>query len=352
MNKKYHGAEPWSFGSFQRVKDYNRELSKNEIRDFLASNDIFTRFKQHRKSRRYSPIYVYSRRELFQADVIFFTDPEMVKANSGFKYLFTCIDCFTKMAWAYPLKENTCEAAMNSFKDILNKCGDKPQRLNSDRGSEFICKEFKTFLREQNIFHYVSFSLRKCPIIERFQLTIQNLLYKIMAFNRSFEWTKFLDHALHIYLNRTHSTIKMSPLDGEKKANEKIVRNNLHQYFLKRGGKKQKPKFSVGDKVRIWGKRRTFQRGYDENYTREYFVIKKILTNLPVPRYTLADSKNEAIVGSFFTDELERFVPSENFEIEVKKKRKRGRIEEYLVHYIGYPSSMDEWVNKEQLVKL
>jgi len=47
-----------------------------------------------------------------------------------------------------------------------------------------------------------------------------------------------------------------------------------------------------------------------------------------------------------------RFVPSENFEIEVKKKRKRGRIEEYLVHYIGYPSSMDEWVNKEQLVKL
>ena len=130
------------------------------------------------------------------------------------------------------------------------------------------------------------------------------------------------------------------------------MRNNLHQYFLKRGGKKQKPKFSVGDKVRIWGKRRTFQRGYDENYTREYFVIKKILTNLPVPRYTLTDSKNEAIVGSFFTDELVRFVPSENFEIEVKKKRKRGRIEEYLVHYIGYPSSMDEWVNKEQLVKL
>merc|ERR1712143_102332 len=79
-----------------------------------------------------------------------------------------------------------------------------------------------------------------------------------MAFNRSFEWTKFLDQALHIYLNRTHSTIKMSPLDGEKKANEKIVRNNLHQYFLKRGGKKQKPKFSVGDKGRIWGKSSSF----------------------------------------------------------------------------------------------
>ena len=63
------------------MKAHNPQISNKEIRNFLASNEIFTRFKQHRKARHYSPIYVYSARELFQADVIFFTDSEMVKVN-------------------------------------------------------------------------------------------------------------------------------------------------------------------------------------------------------------------------------------------------------------------------------
>ena len=352
MEVDYHGKKPWSFGSFQQVKAHNPLISNKEIRNFLASNEIFTRFKQHRKGRHYSPIYVYSVCELFQADVIFFTDSEMVKVNNGYKYLFCCIDCFTKMAWVYPLKVNSCKAVMDCFKDILNKCGKKPQRLNSDRGSELICKDFETFLREQNIFHYLAYSIRKCAIVERFNLSLQNLLYKIMAYNRSLAWTTFLDQAMQIYLTRIHSTIKMSPIDAEKKQNEKIVRNNLHQYFLKRGGTKQKPKLSVGDTVRIWRKRRTFQRGYDETFTREYFIIKKVLTNLPVPRYVLADSNGELIVGAFFSDELEPFIPSDTFEIEVKDKRKRGKKVEYLVYYIGYPNTMDQWVSKSQLVKL
>ena len=352
MEEDYHGDKPWSFGSFQRVKDNNPNYTKDDIKQFLANNEIFTRFKKHRKTRKFSPIYVYTKRELFQADVIFFTNSEMVKANFGFRYLFTCIDCFSKMAWVYPLKENTCESVMNSFKDILRKCGDKPQRLNSDRGSELICKKFASFLREQSIFHYVSFSLRKCPIIERFNLTIQNLIYKIMAFNRSLEWTNFLDQAMHIYLNRVHSTIKMTPLDAEKKQNEKIVRNNLHYFFQKNRGVKQKAKFSVGDTVRIWKERRTFQRGYDENFTREHFMIKKVLRNLPVPRYVLVDSQGNPITGSFFQDEIVKFIPRDSFEIEVIKKRKKGKKEEYFVHYIGFPSSMDEWISKKQLITL
>ena len=352
MEEDYHGDKPWSFGSLQRLKENKPDHTENDIKQFLDANEIFTRFKQHRKSKKFSPIYVYSRRELFQADTVFFTDAEMVKANFGFRYLFTCIDCFTKMAWIYPLKENTCESILNCFQDILRKCGEKPQRLNTDRGSELICKKFASFLKDQSIHHYLAFSLRKCPIIERFNLTIQNLIYKIMAFNRSLEWTKFLDQAMQIYLNRVHSTIKMTPLDAEKKQNEKIVRNNLHQYFQKNRGKKQKAKFLIGDTVRIWGKRRTFQRGYDENFTREFFIIKKILRNLPVPRYVLMDARKEPIIGSFFQDEITKFVPSDTFEIEVKKRRKRGKTEEYFVHYIGFPTSMDEWVNKKQLVML
>ena len=33
---------------------------------------------QHLKAKKYSPIYVYNKRELFQADVVFFTESDML----------------------------------------------------------------------------------------------------------------------------------------------------------------------------------------------------------------------------------------------------------------------------------
>ena len=81
--------------------------------------------------------------------------------------------------------------------------------------------------------------------------------------------------------------------------------------------------------------------------------ITKVLTNLPVPRYKLKDYKEEDIIGSFFEDELVRFNPSEFYESEVIKKRKtKTRGLEYLVHYIGYPDSMNEWVKASDLKSL
>ena len=121
----YYGNEPYSFGGKNTL--YN-SFNKDDVNKTLEKSDIYTRFKQHRKPKKYSPIYVYRKRELFQSDVVFFTNKEMVQANDGYRYLFTTIDVFTKMAWVYPLKSNTCQNVMNCFKDILEKCGKKPEK--------------------------------------------------------------------------------------------------------------------------------------------------------------------------------------------------------------------------------
>ena len=352
IRDKYHSNEAWSYGSLPRVTQHNRQLSKKDIDDILSRDEIYTRFKQYKSPRIYSPIFVYSKRELFQADTIFFTDKDMVKVNSGYKYMFTCIDCFSKMAWVYPMKANTCDNVMNCFKDILDKCGKPPQRLNSDRGSELICKKFEDFLKEKDIFHYLSYSVRKCPIVERFNLSIQNILYKIMSHNRNLKWSEYIEQAMEIYLHRKHSTIGMSPLEAEKDENAKIVRQHLLTFFHKRGLRRRKARFEVNDTVRIWTKRQKFQRGYDENFSREYFRIHEVLTNLPVPRYVLVDSKGEMIKGAFFDEELVKFIPTDTFEIQVLQKRGVGKKTEYLVHYIGYPNHMNEWINKKKLVNL
>ena len=336
----YYSDQPFSFGGKYRLYQY---FDKKKANDLLAKSDIYTRFKQHKKPRKFSPIYVYNRRELFQSDVVFFTNEDMVKSNDGYKYLFTTIDVFTKMAWVYPLRKNTCQNIMECFKDILSKCGKKPKRLNTDRGSEMICKKFEDYLKKENINHYLAYSLRKCPVVERFNLTVQQLLYKIMAKNNSLEWTKYIDQAMKIYLSRKHRTIGMSPIEGDIEDNENDVRQKYLETYIKSNLSKKKPKFSVGDTVRIWGDRGQFHRGYMEDYTREFFTVSKVLRNLPFPRYIIREFNGNEITGAFFEDELVKYEPDDFYPIQVIKKRKSKRGLEYLVHYVGWPKSYDEW---------
>ena len=98
MEVKYSKSEPWSFGNEKSLQQNFPKKSLTEIREFLNKNEIYTRFKQHRRSKKYSPIYVYKKRELFQADVIFFTNSDIVKANRGYKYLFTTIDVYREIS--------------------------------------------------------------------------------------------------------------------------------------------------------------------------------------------------------------------------------------------------------------
>ena len=54
----------------------------------------------------------------------------------------------------------------------------------------------------------------------------------------------------------------------------------------------------------------------------------------------------------FFEDEVIKFNPNEFYESEILKKRKtKKRGLEYLVHYIGYQSSMDQWVKAKDIKK-
>ena len=66
----------------------------------------------------------------------------------------------------------------------------------------------------------------------------------------------------------------------------------------------KKPKFKVGDRVRITKKKGKFEKGYTTRWTKEIFVINKILNTNPIT-YTIKDLKGEEIKGSFYEQELQ-----------------------------------------------
>ena len=173
-----------------------------------------------------------------------------------------------------------------------------------------------------------------------------------MKHHNTYEWTKLLDKAMKIYLNRKHRTIKMTPLEAEKDENEPIVRRTYWKRYIKADKKKRKPKFAVGDTVRIFKERGTFHRGYMEDFTTEIFTINKVLNNLPVPRYKLNEYNGDEVVGSFFEDELVKYNPPEFYEIDVIKTKGKGKKKQYLVHYRGWPNIYDEWKTISELKDL
>merc|ERR1712173_506486 len=110
---------------------------------------------------------------------------------------------------------------------------------------------------------------RKCAVVERFNLTIQQLLYKLMANYNTYAWTNLLPHAMKIYLNRKHSTIKMSPLDAEKEENQKKIKKVYSIKYQKAENDKKKPKFKVGETERQRDRERERQRGRERDKDRQ-----------------------------------------------------------------------------------
>ena len=96
--------------------------------------------------------------------------------------------------------------------------------------------------------------------------------------------------------------------------------------------KPKKPKFSIGDKVRISKyKRKVFDKGYNPNWTEELFVVDHVMLTKPVT-YKIVDLLAEKVEGSFYEKELQK-AKQQTFRIEKvvrrdnKKKKSISKME-------------------------
>ena len=153
--------------------------------------------------------------------------------------------------------------------------------LWKDKGSEVISKHFKEFLNKAGIKLYHTENEEKSIVVERWNRTIKNRMWKMFtANNNTIYWDK-IDKLVNDYNNTKHSSVKMTPKKGSKKENEEKVFVNLYGDLIY--WKPEKQKFSIGDKVRISKyKRRVFDKGYTPNWTEEVFVVNKVLPTKPV----------------------------------------------------------------------
>ena len=139
-------------------------------------------------------------------------------------------------------------------------------------------------------------------MIERFNRTIKEKLFKHFSANNTRKFVDVLYLLVDQYNNTIHSLIKITPKEASRKENENIVWRNLYPEF---GGKTLAPTFSIGDNVRITQTKKLFAKGYTQRWTEEVFKISQFQLTIPVT-YKITDYNDEEIQGSFYEQELQK----------------------------------------------
>lgn len=273
--------------------------------------------------------------DTLQADLV-----EMIPyatQNRGMNYILTVINIFSKMAYALPLKSKSGQEMAKALESIINSLGHPIKHIHTDNGKEFYNSNVYAMLKRHNIHLYSTFSTMKAAICERFNRTLKNKMWKQFSLRGSYKWIDILPALITEYNNTKHRTIGMRPKDVNIR-NEKRIMISAYNNM----GKTPKPKFRIGDSVRLSKFKHMFEKGYTPNWTTEIFKIRKVQLTNPVT-YLLEDLDGEPISGAMYTEELLLAGSPDVYLVEKVLSRKGDKL---YVKWLGFDNKFNSWINK------
>jgi hypothetical protein len=128
-------TDPTAPGSFTAISGFlnnNKKINKLEGTKELGKLDSVTLHEPKKLKFQRCKVQVAGIDAQWQIDLIDCHD--IAGSNYGNKYIFTCIDVFSKHAWAKPIKNKEAKSCLDAFKAILNESKRKPNHLYLDNG--------------------------------------------------------------------------------------------------------------------------------------------------------------------------------------------------------------------------
>ena len=300
--------------------------------------------RQARHNFKRLPVVTKGIDDLWQSDLIEMASGQLKnldKINKGYKYLLTVIDTFSKFAWAVPLKSKTGKCVTEAFRTIINQSGRSPRYLQTDNGKEFYNSVFQQFIKSQAIQHYSSYSDLKASIVERFNRTLKNLMYKQFTLQGNYKWINILPELLHKYNNSVHSTINMKPSEVTSSDEQKLIST---VYYPRYQPTTRKAKYKVGDQVRISKYKHLFKRGFTRNWSTELFTVVQVKPGT-LNTYIIKDHRGEILKGRFYEQELSKTKQPDTYLIEKIIRRKGNKL---LVKWLGLPEH--SWIDADKVI--
>jgi len=290
---------PEAGGSFTSIGNLARysASSKDDVHDFLESQDAYTLHKPiRRKFLRRKTISLAVDR-IWQLDLADVTN--ISRYNDNHKFILTCIECYSRFAFAVPVKNKSAPEVKSAFEKILLESDRCPTYVQTDKGREFLNAIFLSFLKQRSILHYTSENDDiKCAIVERFNRTLKGKMWRYFTYAKSLRYLDVLPRLVRSYNNTYHSSIKRAPSQMDDHYHLEVDRSRT-------SSGRPKWKFQVKDTIRISRSVEQFRKGYEGGWSKEIFVVRSRHPTDP-PTYSLRDYSGEEIKGKFYAEELQR----------------------------------------------
>ena len=340
----YDAKHPAGFSSVKKLVKASG-FSHKQVKQWLKAQATYTLHKQARKKYPTRHYIVHDIDEQWQTDLCDMAS--LSRYNTGHHFILTVIDIFSRYAWARPLKTKHGKEVVKAFQSIFRE-GRIPKRIQSDQGKEFENRNVRVLFQKHDIELFSVKSAYKAALVERFNRTLKNKLYRHFTANLTQNWTKVLKNVVHSYNHSVHRSIGLKPVD----VNSDTVDEVRQSFQRKRAVGKSD--VQVGEKVRISKVRSVFAKGYLPNWTEEIFTVSSINTKQSPITYKLKDYTGEEIEGSFYRQEIEPIIHDDDTYLVEKiiRRQKRDGEEWYFVKWKGYPSTMNSWVRRADILRL
>ena len=335
----YDPSKPGAYGGVFK----HPQIEPKKIKAWLSHQDTYTLHKPIRRRFQRRAVITGGINQQFQADLIDMR--ALRKDNDGASYLVTCIDVFSKFAWAIPIKKKTGKALVEAMRKIFTTR--KPINFQTDKGSEFVNKTFLKFLKEEGVHFFTTENEDiKASIVERFNRTLKEKMWRYFTKTNRLRYIDVVDDLINNYNHSYHRSIRMAPVEVNLD-NQERVWNTLYAPVAITYRKV----FNEGDRVRIGQSRHTFKKGYTASWTEELFTVSRVYATTPVT-YGLKDDSGEELKGAFYKEELQKVGDKHVYRIEQIIQERRGvGGKEYLIKWFGYNPSFNSWISARDISK-
>jgi hypothetical protein len=194
------------------------------------------------------------------------------KANGGHNWILLVLDVFSRKAFAESIKSKSPISVLPALQNAIDALG-KPLAIISDNGTEFE-GSVNSWLHEEGIGRRKAEvgDHRVLGVIDSLSRFYKNSLHRYFTHTQSTSYRDYLPKLTENYNASPHTSLgKMTPNEAEK--NQTQTRD-IH--YAKVIGTEWKPKFKVGDRVRLLKKKEIFGKGYEIKYSIALYTIDKI----------------------------------------------------------------------------
>jgi transposase-like protein len=289
-------------GSFGGITNVSRatKIGVSSVRKELSKIPTYTLHKPIRLK--------FPRRRVYAAGindqwVIDLADIQSISgSNNRKRYILCAIDVFSKRGWLEAVSNKSGPVIAKAFEKIFIRSGQRPRKIQVDKGKEFYNRHVKSLLKHHNIKLFSVESDKKACIAERFIRTIKGLIWRYMTCKKTKRFVDRLTDFENLYNKSYHRSIKMAPNDVTPEK-EELVRANLYgndQPFLYTASL-----FKVGDHVLVAKRKTIFEKGYTQNYLSQLFVVSGIRESIP-QMYFLKTKSGTIVKEAFYAQQLQK----------------------------------------------